>query len=112
MKRVLTIAGSDSGVGAGIQADLKAITVLGAYGTSVITALTAQNTVGVQGVHPVPAPFIEKQLEFTGIELRKAEERLRQFKESNELVELSAQTAHLLNRLTGLEIEYDATKRE
>lgn len=63
MKRVLTIAGSDSGGGAGIQADLKAITVLGAFGTSVITALTAQNTVGVQGVHAVPVPFIELQLE-------------------------------------------------
>ncbi len=63
MKKILTIAGSDSGGGAGIQADLKAITVLGGYGMSVITALTAQNTVGVQGVHPVPIPFIEQQLE-------------------------------------------------
>lgn len=63
MKKILTIAGSDSGGGAGIQADLKAITVLGGYGMSVITALTAQNTVGVQGVHSVPIPFIEQQLE-------------------------------------------------
>lgn len=63
MKKILTIAGSDSGGGAGIQADLKAITVLGGYGMSVITALTAQNTVGVQGVHPVPIPFIKQQLE-------------------------------------------------
>jgi hydroxymethylpyrimidine/phosphomethylpyrimidine kinase len=63
MKRVLTIAGSDSGGGAGIQADLKTITVLGAYGMSVITALTAQNTVGVQGVHPVPVSFIQQQLD-------------------------------------------------
>jgi hydroxymethylpyrimidine/phosphomethylpyrimidine kinase len=63
MKRVLTIAGSDSGGGAGIQADLKTITVLGGYGMSVITALTAQNTIGVQGVHPVPIPFIEQQLD-------------------------------------------------
>jgi len=62
MKRVLTIAGSDSGGGAGIQADLKAITVLGGFGTSVLTALTAQNTLGVQGVHPVPVAFIELQL--------------------------------------------------
>ncbi|NWG04283.1 MAG: bifunctional hydroxymethylpyrimidine kinase/phosphomethylpyrimidine kinase [Syntrophaceae bacterium] len=63
MKRILTIAGSDSGGGAGIQADLKAITLLGGYGMSVITALTAQNTVGVQGIHEVPAPFVERQID-------------------------------------------------
>jgi len=63
MKRILTVAGSDSGGGAGIQADLKAITVLGGYGMSVITALTAQNTVGVQGVHAVPVDFIARQLD-------------------------------------------------
>ncbi len=63
MKRILTIAGSDSGGGAGIQADLKVITVLGGFGTSVITALTAQNTTGVQGVHPVPVPFVEQQMD-------------------------------------------------
>ncbi len=63
MKRILTIAGSDSGGGAGIQADIKTITVLGGYGMSVITALTAQNTLGVQGVHLVPASFIRQQLD-------------------------------------------------
>jgi hydroxymethylpyrimidine kinase/phosphomethylpyrimidine kinase len=63
MKRILTVAGSDSGGGAGIQADLKTITVLGGYGMSVITALTAQNTVGVQGVHAVPIDFIAAQLD-------------------------------------------------
>ena len=63
MKRVLTIAGSDSGGGAGIQADLKAITLLGGYGMSVLTALTAQNTVGIQGIHDVPARFVEKQID-------------------------------------------------
>ena len=63
MKRILTIAGSDSGGGAGIQADLKTITVLGSYGMSAITALTAQNSVGVQGVHPVPIDFIKLQME-------------------------------------------------
>lgn len=61
--RVLTIAGSDSGGGAGIQADLKTITVLGGFGMSVITALTAQNTVGVQGVLDIPVDFIEKQFD-------------------------------------------------
>ncbi len=63
MKRVLTIAGSDSGGGAGIQADLKAITLLGGYGMSVLTALTAQNTVGVQSIHEVPARFVEEQID-------------------------------------------------
>ncbi|MGQ9653274.1 MAG: bifunctional hydroxymethylpyrimidine kinase/phosphomethylpyrimidine kinase [Thermodesulfobacteriota bacterium] len=63
MKRVLTIAGSDSGGGAGIQADLKTITVLGGYGMSVITALTAQDTVGVHGIHMVPADFIRRQMD-------------------------------------------------
>jgi hydroxymethylpyrimidine kinase/phosphomethylpyrimidine kinase len=63
MKRILTIAGSDSGGGAGIQTDLKTITVLGGYGMSVITALTAQNTVGVQAILELPLEFIEKQID-------------------------------------------------
>jgi len=63
MKRILTIAGSDSGGGAGIQADLKAITLLGGYGMSVLTALTAQNTVGVQAIHEVPAWFVGTQID-------------------------------------------------
>jgi len=60
--QVLTIAGSDSGGGAGIQADLKTITMHNAYGLSVITALTAQNTLGVQGVFPISGAFVDKQL--------------------------------------------------
>ena len=58
----LTVAGSDPSGGAGIQADLKTFSALGAYGTAVLTALTAQNTVGVTGVHPVPAEFVGLQL--------------------------------------------------
>jgi hydroxymethylpyrimidine/phosphomethylpyrimidine kinase len=61
--RVLTIAGSDSGGGAGIQADLKTIGANGCYGMSVITALTAQNTMGVSGIHPVPVDFVRQQME-------------------------------------------------
>jgi hydroxymethylpyrimidine/phosphomethylpyrimidine kinase len=59
----LTIAGSDSGAGAGIQADLKTFAAHGVYGTSAITALTAQNTIGVSGVHVVPDDFVTAQLE-------------------------------------------------
>jgi hydroxymethylpyrimidine/phosphomethylpyrimidine kinase len=58
----LTIAGSDSSGGAGIQADLKTFAALGVYGASVITALTAQNTRGVSGIHPVPADFVTAQM--------------------------------------------------
>lgn len=61
--RVLVIAGSDSGGGAGIQADIKTITALGGFAATAITALTAQNTQGVFGVLPVPAAFIRQQIE-------------------------------------------------
>ena len=59
----LTIAGSDSSGGAGIQADLKTFAALGVYGASVITALTAQNTSGVSGIHQVPADFVTAQMD-------------------------------------------------
>jgi hydroxymethylpyrimidine/phosphomethylpyrimidine kinase len=59
----LTIAGSDSGGGAGVQADLKTFSALGVYGASAITALTAQNTCGVQAIHQVPADFVAKQIQ-------------------------------------------------
>lgn len=59
---VLTIAGSDSSGGAGIQADLKTISACGCYGLSVLTALTAQNTCGVEAVHVAPTSFLQKQL--------------------------------------------------
>ncbi|MBO9705931.1 MAG: bifunctional hydroxymethylpyrimidine kinase/phosphomethylpyrimidine kinase, partial [Arthrobacter sp.] len=61
--RVLSIAGSDPGGGAGIQADLKSIAANGGYGMAVITALTAQNTQGVRGVHVPPVEFLAQQLE-------------------------------------------------
>ncbi len=63
MKRALTIAGSDSGGGAGIQADLKTFMAFGVHGMSAITALTAQNTVGVQGIFEVSPEFVRKQIE-------------------------------------------------
>jgi len=63
IKRILTIAGSDSGGGAGIQADLKTITLLDGYGMSVVTALTAQNTLGVQAIQEISASFVAKQID-------------------------------------------------
>jgi hydroxymethylpyrimidine/phosphomethylpyrimidine kinase len=63
MKRALTIAGSDSGGGAGIQADLKTFAARGVFGMSVLTALTAQNTVGVQGVFEIPPDFVARQID-------------------------------------------------
>src|ERR1700676_4702788 len=59
----LTIAGSDSSGGAGVQADLKTFSALGVYGASVITALTAQNTTGVSAIHQVPADFVTAQID-------------------------------------------------
>jgi hydroxymethylpyrimidine/phosphomethylpyrimidine kinase len=68
----LTIAGSDSSGGAGIQADLKTFAAFGVYGASVITALTAQNTIGVSGIHQVPADFVTAQLDavFSDLDVR------------------------------------------
>jgi len=63
MKRALTIAGSDSGGGAGIQADLKTFAARGVFGMSVLTALTAQNTIGVQGVFEIPPDFVARQID-------------------------------------------------
>ena len=60
--RVLTIAGSDSGGGAGVQADIKTISALGCYAASAITAVTVQNTMGVSDVHPIPADIVEGQI--------------------------------------------------
>lgn len=61
--RVLIIAGSDSGGGAGIQADIKTVTMLGGHAMTAITAITAQNTLGVCGVHPVPVEFVIAQID-------------------------------------------------
>ncbi|MCM1335767.1 MAG: bifunctional hydroxymethylpyrimidine kinase/phosphomethylpyrimidine kinase [Bacteroides sp.] len=70
IKRVLSIAGSDSGGGAGIQADVKTITAFGLYAETAVTALTAQNTVGVRAILNVPADFIGEQLDAVIRDLR------------------------------------------
>ncbi len=61
--RILIIAGSDSGGGAGIQADIKTVTMLGGHAMTAVTAITAQNTLGVQAVHPVPTEMVISQIE-------------------------------------------------
>src|SRR5690348_17853606 len=61
--RVLIVAGSDSGGGAGIQADIKTVTMLGGHAMTAVTAVTAQNTLGVNAVHPVPAEMILAQID-------------------------------------------------
>jgi hydroxymethylpyrimidine/phosphomethylpyrimidine kinase len=61
--RVLSIAGSDSGGGAGIQADLKTFSALGCYGMTAITAITAQNTCGVTGIHGIPPEMLKAQID-------------------------------------------------
>ena len=61
--RILSIAGSDSGGGAGIQADLKTCSALGCYGMTAITAITAQNTCGVQGIHAIPPEMLRQQID-------------------------------------------------
>ncbi|HET6231694.1 MAG TPA: bifunctional hydroxymethylpyrimidine kinase/phosphomethylpyrimidine kinase [Longimicrobiaceae bacterium] len=69
---VLTVAGSDSGGGAGIQADLKTFQAFGCFGTSAVTAITAQNTLGVTAVHPVPIDVVREQLRAVATDLRPA----------------------------------------
>jgi hydroxymethylpyrimidine/phosphomethylpyrimidine kinase len=69
VNKALTIAGSDSGGGAGIQADLKTFQELGVFGMSALTAVTAQNTLGVQAVYPMSAEAVEKQIESIGEDL-------------------------------------------
>lgn len=70
ISQALTIAGSDSGGGAGIQADLKTFQELGVYGMTIITAITAQNTIGVQGVFPIERDGVARQLDSIGEDLR------------------------------------------
>ena len=70
LRSVLTIAGSDSGGGAGIQADLKTFGALGVYGTSAITAVTAQNTLGVSAIHVLPADMVTAQIEAVAADIQ------------------------------------------
>ena len=90
MKKVLTIAGSDSSGGAGIQADIKTMTVNGVYAMSVVTALTAQNTLGVTGISEVSAEFVEKQLDAVFTDIRPDSVKIGMVS-STELIEVIAE---------------------
>ena len=68
--KVLVIAGSDSSGGAGIQADIKTITALGSYAMTAITAVTSQNTIGINSIIPIPVKAISKQIEFTSNDIK------------------------------------------
>lgn len=94
----LTIAGSDSGGGAGIQADLKTFAALGVYGASAITALTAQNTLGVQGVEAVSPGFVTAQLRSVASDLRIAAVKIGMLADSDVI----AAVADALEELEGL----------
>ncbi|MEX2127828.1 MAG: bifunctional hydroxymethylpyrimidine kinase/phosphomethylpyrimidine kinase [Xanthobacteraceae bacterium] len=86
----LTIAGSDSGGGAGIQADLKTFSALGVYGASVITALTAQNTLGVSAIHDVPPEFITAEMEAVYSDLKVAATKIGMLSQSGAIEAVAA----------------------
>jgi hydroxymethylpyrimidine/phosphomethylpyrimidine kinase len=100
---VLTIAGSDSGGGAGIQADLKTFAALGCFGTSAITAITAQNTLGVSGIHSIPAEMVQKQITAIMDDLQPAAIKIGMI----HLVELAEVIADTLKRYPGVPVILD-----
>ncbi|MFT6924580.1 MAG: hydroxymethylpyrimidine/phosphomethylpyrimidine kinase [Psychromonas sp.] len=91
---VLTIAGSDSGGGAGIQADIKAISATGSYACSVITAITAQNTLGVSAIFPIPLEHIEKQLDAVFSDLNVAAVKVGMLADSDIIKLVAAKIKH------------------
>lgn len=96
MKRyntVLTIAGSDSGGGAGIQADIKAISAMGCYAASAITAVTVQNTLGVEAVHPIPLDILRGQIDAVLSDIGADAVKIGML-HSSEVVELVAEALH------------------
>jgi hydroxymethylpyrimidine/phosphomethylpyrimidine kinase len=90
----LTIAGSDSSGGAGIQADLKTFTVLGVYGASVLTALTAQNTRGVTAIHAVPAEFVAQQIDAVADDLNIAATKTGMLNDRATVLSVAASVRH------------------
>ena len=90
---VLTIAGSDCSGGAGIQADIKAISALGAYAASAITAITVQNTLGVKGIHPVPPAYVKGQIEAVMDDIRPKAVKIGMINDA-EIVRVIAESIH------------------
>lgn len=98
--KALTIAGSDSGGGAGIQADIKTFQELDVYGMSALTAVTAQNTLGVQGVHSLPVPFVAQQIESVFADLRPDAVKTGMLFSSEIIAEVAQQAAqHRIDKL-------------
>ncbi|MCC5921718.1 MAG: bifunctional hydroxymethylpyrimidine kinase/phosphomethylpyrimidine kinase [Cyclobacteriaceae bacterium] len=101
---VLSIAGSDSGGGAGIQADLKTFSALGCYGCTAITAVTVQNTLGVSGIHAIPSAVVSQQIRSVMDDIRPVAVKIGMIF-SNELVDAVADT--LLNYRDQIKIVFD-----
>jgi len=96
---VLTIAGSDSGGGAGIQADLKTFAALGCYGTSAITAVTAQNTLGIADIHPIPSAIVKSQIIAVMDDIRPSVVKIGMLPDA-EIIGVVAETLKTYNDLT------------
>lgn len=96
---VLTIAGSDSGGGAGIQADLKTFAALGCYGTSAITAVTAQNTLGINDIHPIPPAIVKSQIMAVMDDIRPSVIKIGMLPNA-EIIGVVAETLKMYNDLT------------
>lgn len=100
---VLSIAGSDSGGGAGIQADLKTMSAIGCFGTTAITAVTVQNTLGVSGIHPIPVEFVKAQIKAVMDDLKPAAIKIGMVHSA----ELAVAIAEVLTGYCGVPIIFD-----
>jgi hydroxymethylpyrimidine/phosphomethylpyrimidine kinase len=100
---VLTIAGSDSGGGAGIQADLKTFSALGCYGTSAITAVTVQNTAGVSGIHSIPAEIVSQQIRAVMDDIKPLAIKIGMIHTTEQVIAI----AHVLKRYIDVPIIFD-----
>jgi hydroxymethylpyrimidine/phosphomethylpyrimidine kinase len=100
---VLSIAGSDSGGGAGIQADLKTMSALGCYGTTAITAVTAQNTLGVSGIHSISVEFVKAQIKAVMDDLKPSAIKIGMVQSA----ELAIGIASVLREYPGISVVFD-----